>query len=65
MLPARSRMSSSAMELARDAGWDERVSNIETRVTTTVAALENAGYIKRGQNMPYIYADSISGRNSY
>ena len=58
----RSRMSSSAMELARDAGWDERVSNIETRVTTAVAALENAGYIKRGQNMPYIYADSIQAR---
>lgn len=60
----RSRMSNSALEIARDAGWDDGVADIETRVRTAVAALEDAGYIKREQNMPRVYADSIMARNS-
>lgn len=49
----------SALEIARTAGWDEQVSDIETRVKTAVSALETAGYIKRGQNVPHVYATSI------
>ena len=60
----RSRMSNSALEIARDAGWDDGVKDIETRVKTAIAALEDAGYIRRGQNMPRVYADSIMVRNS-
>lgn len=60
----RSRMSNSALEIAREAGWDDCVLDIETRVKTAVAALEDAGYIKRGQNMPHIYADSIQARTA-
>lgn len=56
-------MSSSALEIAREAGWDDCVRDIETRVKTAVAALEDAGYIKRGQNMPHIYADSIQAKS--
>lgn len=59
----RSRMSNSALEIAREAGWAD-VKDIETRVKTAIAALENAGYIKRGQNMPKIYADSILVKNA-
>jgi len=59
----RYRMSNSALEIARNAGWDDGVKDIETRVTTAVAALENAGYIKRSQNMPRVYADSIRAKN--
>ena len=59
----RPRMSASALELARQAGWDEALNDAETRVTTAVAALESAGYVKRGQNMPHIYADSILAHN--
>lgn len=51
------------LEIARQAGWDETVSDIETRVRTAVQALENAGYIKRGKNVPHIYATSILVRN--
>ncbi len=58
----RKRMSSSALEIARKAGWDDNVKEIETRVKTAIAALEEAGYIKRGQNMPRIFADSIMAR---
>ena len=51
------------LEIARQAGWDENVTDIETRVKTAVQALENAGYIKRGKNVPHIYATSILVRN--
>lgn len=49
----------SPLEIARQAGWDETVVNVETRVKTAVQALENAGYIQRGKNVPHIYATSI------
>jgi len=55
----RSNASSSALEIARKAGWDDSVNDIESRVTTAIAALEDAGYLKRGQNMPRIFANSI------
>lgn len=55
----RSKVSNSALEIARKAGWDDNVAEIETRVTTAIAALEDAGYLKRGQNMPRVFANSI------
>lgn len=60
----RKTVSQSALEIARKAGWDEGISEIETRVRTAIAALEEAGYIRRGQNMPRIFADSILCRNA-
>lgn len=53
----------SALEIARQAGWDDSVNDIETRVRTAIAALENAGYVKRGRNMPHVYATSILADN--
>jgi ATP-dependent DNA helicase RecQ len=55
----RSKLSNSALEIARKAGWDEHVSEIETRVKSAIAALEDAKMIKRGQNIPLTYANSI------
>ncbi|MDW7677124.1 MAG: RecQ family ATP-dependent DNA helicase [Bacillota bacterium] len=60
----RKTVSQSALEIARKAGWDESVAEIETRVRTAVAALEESGYIRRGQNMPRVFADSIQCRNA-
>jgi ATP-dependent DNA helicase RecQ len=60
----RSTVSQSALEIARKAGWDEGIREIETRVKTALAALEEAGYLKRGQNMPRIFANSILARNA-
>ncbi len=60
----RSSVSNSALEIARKAGWDDNVVEIETRVITAIAALEDAGYLKRGQNMPRIFANSILSRNA-
>lgn len=53
----------SALEIARQAGWNESVNDIETRVRTAVAALENAGYVKRGRNVPHVYATSIFAKD--
>lgn len=55
----RSRICCSALEIARKAGWDESVMDIETKVKTAISALETSGYLKRGQNCPRVYADSI------
>ena len=63
MTRMRRRICCSALEIARQAGWDDSVKDIETRVKTAVAALENAGYIRRGNNVPHIYATSIKVRN--
>ncbi len=60
----RSSVSNSALEIARKAGWDDNVVEIETRVTTAISALEEAGYLKRGQNIPRIFANSILSKNA-
>lgn len=59
----RPRVCCSPLEIARRAGWDETVSEIEMRVKTAISALENAGYIKRGRNVPKIYASGILVKN--
>ena len=59
----RSRICSSALEIARKAGWDDSVSDIETRVRTALAALEQAGYLERGNNVPHVYATGITVKN--
>ena len=59
----RMRVCSSALEIARQAGWDDSVSDIETRVRTALAALEQAGYIERGNNVPHVYATGITVKN--
>ena len=53
----------SALEIARQAGWPSDTHDMETRVTTAIAALENAGYLRRGQNVPHVYATSIQVKN--
>lgn len=55
----RKKVSNSALEIARKAGWDDTVADIETRVKTAIAALEDAGYVQRGSNSPQVFATSI------
>ena len=63
MTKTRNKICCSALEIARQAGWDDSVADIETRVKTAISALENAGYVKRGRNVPHIYATSILVKN--
>lgn len=60
----RPKVSNSALEIARKAGWDDAIYEIETRVTTAIAALEDAGYLKRGLNMPRLFATSILSKTA-
>ncbi len=59
----RNRVCCSALEIARQAGWDDSVSDIETRVRTALAALEQGGYLERGNNVPHVYATGITVKN--
>lgn len=63
MTRQRKRTCCSALEIARKAGWDDSVSDIETRVRTALAALEQAGYLERGNNVPHVYATGITVKN--
>ncbi|MEO8769053.1 MAG: RecQ family ATP-dependent DNA helicase [Ferruginibacter sp.] len=60
----KSSVQKSALEIARAAGWDDNLKEIERRVTTAIAALEEAGYLKRNQNMPRIFANSILSKTA-
>ena len=59
----RVKVNCSALEIARQAGWDDSVSDIETRVRTALAALEQSGYLVRGSNVPHVYATGITVKN--
>ncbi len=59
----RPRVCCSALEIARQAGWDDTVGDIETRVRTALSALEQSGYIERGNNVPHVYATGITVKN--
>lgn len=57
----RDKVRISALEIARKAGWDD-IRDVETKVKSALAALENAGFIRRGMNSPRIFATSIVPR---
>lgn len=59
----RSRVCCSGLEIARQAGWDDSVNDIETRVRTALSSLEQSGYIERGNNVPHVYATGITVKN--
>lgn len=63
MTKQRMQTSCSALEIARQAGWDDSVHDIETRVRTAISALEQAGYLERGNNVPHVYATGITVKN--
>ncbi len=59
----RDKVSCSALDIARQAGWGEDVEDIETRVKAAISALEEAGYIQRGSNSPHVFATGIAVKN--
>ena len=63
MTKQRPYISCSSLEIARYAGWSDSGPDIETRVRTAIAALEQAGYLERGTNMPQIFATGITVKN--
>ncbi len=60
----RMKVSNSALEIARAAGWETSIRDLETRVTTAIAALEKAGYVQRSRNSPRVFANSIQTKTA-
>ncbi|MCL2599040.1 MAG: RecQ family ATP-dependent DNA helicase, partial [Firmicutes bacterium] len=56
----RNTVTKSLLEVASAAGWDDKAEQeIGTRVGTAVNALEQVYFVKRGQNMPKVFATSL------
>ncbi len=55
----RDKISRSALELAKTAGWDEEVRDVQNRVAASLAALEDRGYLKRTLNAPQVFATGL------
>ncbi len=56
----RDKISCSPLDIARQAGWGEKIDEIETRVKSAIAALEDAGFVHRGSNSPHVFATGIT-----
>ena len=63
LTPTQPQISCSPLEIARLAGWGEESTDVETRVKAAIAALEEAGFIRRGNNVPHIFATGIKVSN--
>ena len=55
----RDSISRSAKELAKEAGWDDEIRDVQNKVAASLAALENSGYVKRDLNSPRVYATGL------
>lgn len=60
----RKEITKSALEIARAAGWDDSINDVEMRVKTSIATLEDSGYLSRGQNVFRVYASSLIVKNA-
>lgn len=59
----REKVNCSPLDIAHQAGWDDEMNDVETRVKAAISALENAGFVHRGSNSPHVFATGISVRN--
>jgi len=55
----RSKISQSALEIAKKSGWDAELMGLETKVKTAISALEEQGFLIRSLNSPRVFADSL------
>jgi ATP-dependent DNA helicase RecQ len=55
----RDKVSKSALELAIAAGWDTEIKDLNNRVTASLAALEDRGYVQRTLNSPRVFATGL------
>lgn len=53
------KFSKSALEIAKQAGWDTEMIELETRVKVAISALEESGYVIREENEARVFAQSI------
>ncbi len=53
------KISNSALQIAQKAGWDTEIKDLETKVKTSISALEDQGFLKRKQNSSIVFANSL------
>ncbi len=58
----RLEFTKTALEISKLAGWEED-NNVDTRIKTSILALEDAKLIERGLNSPHIFATSLLVKN--
>lgn len=63
MTKFREKISNSALEIAQRAGWNTEIRELENKVKSSIAALEDQKFLERTQNSPRIFADSLLVRN--
>jgi len=59
----RDKFTKTPLEIARAAGWDDTITDIDTKVKAAISALEQAGYLIRRRNVPHIYANGLTVHN--
>jgi ATP-dependent DNA helicase RecQ len=59
----RKKISQSALEIAKASGWDSEIQELETKIKTSIAVLEESRYLKRGLDSPRIFANSLLVKN--
>jgi ATP-dependent DNA helicase RecQ len=53
------RIHKSALEIAKVAGWDVEMRDLETKVKSAILILENNQFVKRSTDSPRVFADSF------
>ncbi|MBX2982555.1 MAG: RecQ family ATP-dependent DNA helicase [Flavobacteriales bacterium] len=59
MTRVRQSVNKSALEIAKAAGWDVEMRDLETKVKSAIAALEDQGYLDRKLNYTSVKATSL------
>lgn len=61
----REKVTKTAFELAKSAGWDveDNSNDYSTKIKTALLELEREGYIERKRNRTHFYADSIASKS--
>lgn len=59
----RDKVSKSALEIAIAAGWDTEIKDLQNRVTASLAALEDRGYVRRTLNSPRVFATGLLAKD--
>ena len=62
MTKFRDKVSQSALQIAKQAGWDTEMRDLGTKVKTSLAALEDKEFVVRTQNSPIVFANSLMVR---
>jgi ATP-dependent DNA helicase RecQ len=55
----RAKIHKSALEIAKTAGWDVEMRDLETKVKSAILVLENNQFVKRSTDSPRVFADSF------